>query len=126
MIVTVQNTTPYFGLPRDWAKLEQTKAVADGQPLTPVLSWQALQKFTTTQLRKTLGAGAESEAIVGDFTWLWLALRNQVRVEASRVAADGSGNSAFTDMQVWIRAYVRADVVIGQPSAFTYMSGITT
>jgi hypothetical protein len=44
-------------------------------------------------------------------------------MEISRTAADSTG-SAFTNAQVWIRAYLRADVQLAHPRAFNVLSGI--
>jgi hypothetical protein len=44
-------------------------------------------------------------------------------MEISRQAADSSG-SAFTNAQVWIRAYLRADIQVAHPNAFVVLNGI--
>ena len=44
-------------------------------------------------------------------------------MEISRVAADSTG-SAFTNAQVRIRAYLRADVQLAHPAAFVVLNGI--
>lgn len=55
--------------------------------------------------------------IVGDFTQLMIGLRTSFRLETSRVASD-----AFTNLQVVVRAYLRADVQLQHPEAFTVVS----
>lgn len=98
------------------------------QPLMPPESYRNLKKLSTTQVPTNLGGGSnESLAFVGLFPWLWIGMRTELRIEASRHASDPSiGGSAFTDMQVWVRAYLRADVAVVRPNFFTVLSGITT
>jgi HK97 family phage major capsid protein len=49
--------------------------------------------------------------------------RNSMTMEISREAADSTG-SAFTNAQVWIRAYLRADVQLAHPQAFNVLTGL--
>ena len=51
--------------------------------------------------------------IVGDFTQLMVGIRTSFRLEVSRVAG-----TAFENLQVWVRAYLRADVQLAHPEAF--------
>lgn len=125
-LVALQNggATAAILSPRDAGILDRLKD-STGQPLNPPESWKALRKFQTTQIPTNLGGGTnESEAYVGDFAQLWLGMRRAITVEASKHASD-STNSAFKQIQVWIRAYLRADVAIARPAHLVYMSGIT-
>ena len=54
---------------------------------------------------------------------MMIGVRTGMVMEISRVAADSTG-SAFTNTQVWIRAYLRADVQLAHPLAFNVLTGI--
>jgi HK97 family phage major capsid protein len=60
-----------------------------------------------------------SEAYVGDFRELLIGIRTAFKLEASRVAG-----SAFENLQVYIRAYIRADIALAHPKLFTVVQGI--
>ena len=95
-----------------------------GQPLNAPPSYNDLEKFSTSQIPVNLGTGTdESEAFLGDFSKLMIGMRTNLTLEVSREASD-STNSAFEDMQVWVRIYLRADVQLAKPDQFVYMSGI--
>ncbi len=64
-----------------------------------------------------------SEAYVGDFTKLLIGVRTELALEISREAADGTG-SAFGNLQVWVRCYMRADVAVMRPTAFGVVTGV--
>lgn len=98
----------------------------DGNPLQAPSSWEAMKKFSTTQIPITQTHGTAkdaSTAYVGDFRQLWLGMRTNLIFEVSREAAD-SDSSAFKDLQIWLRAYLRADVAVVRPSWFTKITGI--
>lgn len=81
----------------------------------------ALNRFATGQIPNNLGAGgAESIAVVGDFSKYVIGLRSQLRLEVSREADD-----AFHKDQTLIRVIWRGDGLVLQPGAFCLMSGIT-
>jgi HK97 family phage major capsid protein len=109
--------------PREAGWLDRMKD-GEGNPVVPLPSWAAMRKYVTNQIPVTLGGGAESEAYVGDFSQLAIGMRTQISVEVTRVGSD-SDTSAFRNLQVWIRAYLRADVVLLQPTWFVVLSGIT-
>jgi len=95
-----------------------------GQPLQPPPSWGTLRKLMSNQVPVNRGGGAnESLAFVGGFENLWIGVRREIMIEASRQAGDSTG-SAFTNLQVWVRAFLRADVVCVRPEQFVVMSGI--
>ena len=84
----------------------------------------SLEKYATNQVPTNLGGGTnQTEVYVGDFTKLMIGMRTEIQLEISRVAADAT-NGAFANGQVWVRAYLRADVQIAKPKHFEYISGI--
>ena len=109
--------------PTYWGLVEKLKD-GEGQYIPGPPSFVALKHLASTQVPKTLVGGAESVGFVGDFTKLLLGLRQSVRIEASRHAAD-STDSAFRKNQVWIRAVLRADVCPSYEKAFCLMKGLT-
>ena len=71
-----------------------------------------------------LGVGTnESEAYIGDFSQVLVGMRSDLVIEASREATIGSDN-AWAQLQVHIRAYLRADVALLHPEHFVVLSGI--
>lgn len=119
-----QNITPTAAVyaPRTAQTLDQLKTAVDLTPLPAPPSWQALQKFVTKQVPVNLVRGSASNAssvIVGDFAGLGIGSRTELVIEASRTAGD-----AFKMGQVWLRAYLRADVQLLRPKAFAVVRGI--
>lgn len=111
--------------PREAGTLDRKKD-GEGLPLKPPESWEKMKKFVTNQIPIDLTKGTAenaSEAYVGVFRECLVGIRTQLLIEASRQAADSSG-SAFGSLQVWIRAYLRADVVIARPKWFVLIDGI--
>jgi HK97 family phage major capsid protein len=112
--------------PRTWGFLSKLKN-GDGETLIPPPEYTALKKLTTTQIQNTLAKGSSgavaSEIYVGDFSQLMVGMRTDLQLEISRQAADTT-SSAFANLQVWIRAYLRADVILTQPTWFTYVDGV--
>ncbi len=97
-----------------------------GQPLRPPPSFDGLAKYTKAQLPVNLTQGSStdaSDAYVGQWNELLIGMRTNLTIEVSRQAADTVG-SAFSNLQVWIRAYLRADVGLAQPSHFVVITGI--
>ncbi len=82
----------------------------------PPPDYLALQRLMTTSM-------PAANALVGDFQWAALGLREGITIEASRVAGDGTG-SAMVNGQVWVRAYARMDAAVLRPKAFAKLSGI--
>jgi HK97 family phage major capsid protein len=97
-----------------------------GQPLQPPQSFRELTKLVTSQVpvNRTHGAASNaSDAFVGEWPELLVGVRTQLRIEASRVSVVG-GESAFDRLQVHVRAYLRADIGVAQPSHFVVVTGI--
>ncbi len=76
-----------------------------------------LAKRTSTQITSTY-------AFVGDFSKFAMAMRTELTVEVSRDAAE-SGTYAFTQGQVWIRAYLRMDCGALYEDAFQVLTGLS-
>jgi HK97 family phage major capsid protein len=96
------------------------------QPLRQPDLVAAARKFITNQIPDNLTHGASSaasDAFIGQWDQCMIGMRTGMVMEISRVAAD-SGGSAFTNAQVWIRAYLRADVQVAHPKAFNVLTGI--
>ena len=109
--------------PRTWKIIDQWQDGV-GNPLLQPESFKNLKKFDTTKISDTMTQGTSSTAsmsIVADFTQLLFGLRKNITLEASRTG----GSDTFEKMQVFIRAYLRADVGVLRPTHFTKLVGIT-
>ncbi len=112
--------------PRTAAAIDQFKETTTAQPLQPLDSFKSLKKFVTNQvpINLTHGTGTTcSQAFVGDFSQLMVGMRTNLTIEVDRTAADSTG-SAFSNLQVWIRAYLRADIALMHPNHFVVIDGI--
>ena len=112
--------------PRTWGSLDRLKEATTLAPLGSPASYQSLRKLVTSQvpMNRTQGSSSiASDVFVGEFTQLLIGIRTELVIEVSREAADASG-SAFTNLQVWLRAYLRADVGVALPGFFTKIIGI--
>ncbi len=97
-----------------------------GQPLQPPPSVEAMPLFVTGQIPENLTAGTAttaSEIYVGQWNHLLVGMRQRLVIEASREASDLT-DSAFRQLQVHIRAYLRCDVAVSQPGAFAVITGV--
>ena len=97
-----------------------------GQPLQPPPSVEGIRRLVTGQIPNTLTTGtsnATSEIYVGQWDQLVVGMRQQLILEASREASDAT-DSAFRQLMVFVRAYVRMDVAVAQPGAFAIVSGV--
>lgn len=111
--------------PRTWGVLDR---LIDGQnqPLNPPMSFQDLMKLPTSQIPNDLTKGSSEDAsiaFVGDFNKLMIGVRTNLVLEVSRAASD-SENSAWEDLQIWWRAYLRADIQLMHPDHFCIIDGI--
>jgi HK97 family phage major capsid protein len=96
------------------------------QPLRQPDLVAAARKYVTNQIPNNLTVGSASttsDAFIGQWDQCMIGMRTGMVMEISRVAADSSG-SAFTNTQVWIRAYLRADVQLAHPLGFNVLTGI--
>ena len=97
-----------------------------GQPMRPTDNVDKMAKFVSNQVPNNLTVGTAtttSDAFIGQWDQCMIGYRNSMTMEISREAADSPG-SAFTNAQVWIRAYLRADVQLAHPQAFNVLTGL--
>jgi HK97 family phage major capsid protein len=97
-----------------------------GQPLHQPDLVSKMAKFVSNQVGNAFTVGTAtttSDAFIGQWDQCMIGYRNSMTMEISREAADSTG-SAFTNAQVWIRAYLRADVQLMHPQAFAVLTGI--
>jgi HK97 family phage major capsid protein len=111
--------------PRTAIELDQlVDTIGDTLGIPP--SFQALKKYITnsTPINLTHGAAVTaSDAILGDFSQMIIGMRTDLQIEITRLGGGASG-SAFQNLSVWIRAYLRADVVLAHPEFFCVLDGI--
>ena len=111
--------------PRTAGELDRLKDTTN-QPLRPPSSFEGLAKYATgvIPINLTVGTSTDtSEVYVGDWRSLLIGVRRSLTIEVSRQAQTGT-ESAFDRLQVHIRAYLRADVQLAQPSHFVVITGI--
>lgn len=97
-----------------------------GQPLRPPPSVEQMPMLVTGQIPDNLTAGTStttSEIYVGQWNHLLVGMRQRLVIEASREASDAT-DSAFRQLQVHIRAYLRCDVAVSRPAAFSVVTGV--
>jgi HK97 family phage major capsid protein len=122
-------TEPYtfVSSPRTFTSLESivTGITSDKTRLKAPPAWENYaNRFATNQVPiNTGGASNESEAYVGDFSQLVVGMRTNLTIEASRQASDAS-SYAFSQLQVWVRAYLRMDLYLRHPQHFNVLTGI--
>jgi len=83
---------------------------------------EQLAAHVTNQIPTNLTVGTSNdctEVYVADWTKLIFGIRTSFRIEAFRGAGD-----AVERMQVWIRAYLRADVMLAIPQHFCVLTGV--
>jgi HK97 family phage major capsid protein len=85
------------------------KSDVDSQPLRMPDAITGITQFRTNQV--------SSDVIVGDFSQLMIGVRTSFQLEVSRLAGD-----AFENLQIAVRAYLRADVQLAHPEAFIVLS----
>jgi HK97 family phage major capsid protein len=106
--------------------LWKLKEATTNAPLAVPSVVQGWREYLTNALPINLTAGTSTDctdAFVGDFSELLIGMRTSFRLEVSRQAADAT-NSAFGNLQVWVRAYLRADIQLAHPAAFAVVTGI--
>jgi HK97 family phage major capsid protein len=87
-----------------------------------------MEKYVSNQVPNTLNTGSpatptSSDIFVGAWDQMMVGTRTSLAMEVSREAGDSTG-SAFTNLQVWIRCYLRADVQLRHPLAFNVLTGV--
>lgn len=111
---------------RDAGYLDRKKD-GNGLPLTPPASWRKMVSYSTNQIPTTLtkgsAVGTASEAYVADWQQLLVGMRTQLTLEVTRVGGAASAG-AFGNLQVWIRAYLRAASAVVKPDHFVLVDGI--
>lgn len=103
--------------PRTWGALGKAKEATTNAYLKAPDAVAQAQRYQTTNLRIV---GSSTDAVVGDFSQLSLALRTGLQIELGRQASPG-----FAKLQVMLRAYMRCDTVCFRPSHFVALRGIT-
>jgi len=107
--------------PRDHINLESLQESTTDQYLGPPPSIAKLRRFVTTALPTTLGAGAESLSILGDFTRMIVVVRQQAQIEVSKDEGD-----SFAKHAVSVKITMRADAHPERGGAFCRLNGITS
>jgi HK97 family phage major capsid protein len=96
------------------------------QPLREPASVAAAGKFISNQVPNNITHGSSSttsDIFIGQWNQLAIGMRTGLTLEISREAGDAT-TSAFSNGQVWIRAYLRADVQPLHPKAFNVLTGV--
>ncbi|WP_020402116.1 phage major capsid protein [Gracilimonas tropica] len=112
--------------PRTWGELDRL-VDNDNNPLRAPQSWQDLQKLVTNQvpIDQTQGTSTDASSVfIGDYSQMLVGMRTQLRLEVSRVASDAN-DSAWENLEIWIRGYLRADIQFAHPNHFCRVVGIT-
>lgn len=95
---------------------------SDGQPLQPPPILQDVQQIISNQVPNDLDQGAASNAseiYTGNFTQLLIGVRPTLAVRVVKL------DQAFADhMQTGLLAFLRADVALARPGAFTVSTGV--
>jgi HK97 family phage major capsid protein len=109
--VRTRNFEPnsYIISPEGAGELNRTRAVPTGNYLAPPEDVARLGQFRTVS--------ADNDVYVGEWSQLWFLPRTAVNVEVSR-----AGDTAWKKLGVSMRAYLRADCVAVNPSAFEVIS----
>jgi len=95
---------------------------SDNNPLGVPSMVQKARHFVTNQISTSMTQGNASNAsavVVGDFGQLIIGMRDRLVFEVFR-----SGDSNASKMEVTLRAFLRADVLVTRPSAFSSVVGI--
>jgi HK97 family phage major capsid protein len=111
--------------PRTWGELDRL-VDNDSNPLRAPQSWQELQKLVTNQVPIDQDQGTSEDAssvFIGDYSQLLVGMRTQLRLEVSRSASDAN-DSAWENLEIWIRGYLRADIQFAHPDHFCRVVGI--
>jgi HK97 family phage major capsid protein len=99
--------------------LAKLRATPDGQYLIPPPDVAAVPALVTNAIEGSGSPGGATSVFVGDFANLMIGLRTSFRLESTRVGA-----GAFENLQVAVRAYLRADVQLAHPETFVVRTGV--
>jgi HK97 family phage major capsid protein len=103
------------------AALAKLRSVPTGEYLRQPSYLDPVKEYVTNQIGFD-GASPDSTTVfVGDFSQLLIGLRTSFTLEVSRVAGD-----AFSKLQIWVRAFLRADVQLAHPEAFVVRTDVST
>jgi HK97 family phage major capsid protein len=109
------------------AGVDEAEDATPGSAYSAYGQGRGIALLSTNSVLNTITQGTAntaSTAYVGDFTKLLIGLRRDLVLEVSRTAGLPSGVSAFGNLLVAIRAYMRADVQLQRPAAFRVVEGI--
>lgn len=95
------------------ATLAKLRAVPTGDYLRQPAYLDSITPYTTNQIPNAGTSPNDTTVFVGDFSQLMIGLRTSFNLEISRTAG-----TAFEKLQIWVRAYLRADVQLAHPEAF--------
>ncbi|ODB94967.1 hypothetical protein A3194_20095 [Candidatus Thiodiazotropha endoloripes] len=113
------NVTAAVMAPR--TQMEFAKLVdSTGQPLQrpPTIRDLPFLSTTTMPITETHGtANNASSIIVGDFSQLWIGIRQRLRIEVLR-------EKFMDNLQVGFIAHLRADVALAHPQSFCHVQGV--
>lgn len=99
--------------------LSKLRAVTDGQYLQPPAAVTNVPQFITNSIAAS-GSPLATKVYVADFSQLLIGLRTSFRLESTRIGA-----GTFENLQVAVRAYLRADIQLAHPEAFVVRTGVT-
>ncbi len=111
--------------PRTWGVLDRLVDQND-QPLNPPMSFRDLMQLPTSQIPNDMVQGSAenaSAAFIGEYPKLMIGMRTRIILEVSRHGFDGD-TSAWENLQIMWRAYLRADVQLAHPAHFCIIKGI--
>ncbi len=111
--------------PRTSGSLDRLKDTTN-QPLRPPPSVEGIRRLVTAQIPENLTQGTSSvasEVYVGQWNELLIGMRQRIIIEASKEASDAT-DSAFRQLQLHLRAYLRADIAVMQPAHFVVITGV--
>lgn len=95
------------------------KEGASNQPLRVPEAIAAIPRFRTNQIPAANSSPDSTMLFTGDFTQLMVGIRTSFTLEVSRIAA-----GAFENLQIAVRAYLRADVQLAHPEAFDVLDSV--
>jgi HK97 family phage major capsid protein len=119
-LIQTANHTPnaMIAHPRDYGIVDRLQDTTN-QPLQPPQSYSNLMHLPSAQVPLLQGGSPEigASAFVGDWREMLIGMRRELNIVVSAVASDGS-ESAFDKYQIWVAAWLRADIQLARPAAF--------